>query len=201
MRMALLTAQKMGDDIVQEANKKRDDMLSETENEIEKKRQSFSKECADEEARLETAKARTLKFIQASREIIEQHGEFLSRLDEITSEFGGVTEAKHEPEPIRSPEPELPGMTAVSSDGELDDTIKGIDALVSDVLEHGGTAEEPEEAEKTVCAGAAPEKPVGNSVDDSSTQRIDWPDDDEVTTPRPKFDFKDLKFGSNYFED
>lgn len=211
MRMALLTAQKMGDDIVQEAGQKRDEMLDETQKEIDQKRQNFSKEYADEAARLETAKAQTLKFVQASREIMTQHGEFLSRLDEITSEFGGMqtsqpepdVEAEPEHEPARSPEPEISREAAPAETlgKDLDDTIRGIDAFVSDVLEHGGTEEEPEAAAETVRVSAKPQEETDDSVDDSPTRRIEWTDEDEITTPRPKFDFKNLKFGSNYFDE
>ena len=44
-----------------------------------------------------------------------------------------------------------------------------------------------------------------NSPDPDETKRfrrkssgIDWDDDDEPTSPRPKFDFSDLKFGKNF---
>ena len=33
---------------------------------------------------------------------------------------------------------------------------------------------------------------------EGETKRLDWDEEDEFTTPRPKFNFSDLKFGSNY---
>ena len=33
---------------------------------------------------------------------------------------------------------------------------------------------------------------------DGETKRLAWDEEDEMTTPRPKFDFSDLRFGANY---
>jgi len=232
MRMALLTAQKMGDDIVQEAKKKSDEMLAQSQQEIDDRRQSFAKEQADESARLEAAKEQTVRFVQASREIMTRHSDFLSRLDEITQEFGGVSAPSQEPAPaeaaetVRSPEPEpqaaAPAAPAAENapldDDAMADTIRDIDACVAGALGDGAAPAAPAAAAQPASnvqpfapaaapaqeAAAAPEadEPAApEDIADEPTKRIDFPDDDEPVTPRPKFNFKDLKFGSHYFDE
>jgi cell division initiation protein len=94
MRMALLTAQKMGDDLISEAKMKSEAMLTDTETAVNRRLSELSHEISDEEARLQAVKESTAQVVEASQEIIKQHMVFLSRLNEITS-----PDAEPEPEP------------------------------------------------------------------------------------------------------
>ena len=216
MRMALLTAQKMSDEMVEESRKKSEDMMADAREQAENTRQRLEQEFAQEQAKLDAAKEKTAAFVQASRQIIDQYMDFLAKLDSVTQEYGGVTAPQtkaEEPEPVRSPEPEPVRKAedkAPSGEVELDDTIKEIDSFVADVLdgeksrENGKKDEAPAPAPAAVDDGETRRidtdavKSAAGDVDDSPTRRIKWDEEDELTTPRPKFNFDDLKFGSNY---
>jgi cell division initiation protein len=145
MRMALLTAQKMGDDIVADANRKSADIIHRAESESEDRLNRLRARVTDEEERLRTAAAQTEQFVNASREIIRSHLEFLARLEQI-----------HKP---TKTEPEL---VPVREDS-IDNAVKEIDGNV--------------------------EKAIGNI---GQKQSGDAADDEEHTSPRPKFRFEDL---------
>ncbi|MGM9522439.1 MAG: DivIVA domain-containing protein [Oscillospiraceae bacterium] len=199
MRMALLTAQKMSDEMVEESKKKCDEMLENAQKQADTAKQQLSEEFSHEQMKLEAAKIKTAAFVQASRQIIDQYNEFLNKLDSVTQEYGGAQEPSRaaQEEPKRSPEPEPVGASAGSArEVELDETIKEIDSFVADVMDGKAGKQEPgAETGRTDASEAG-----SQDVDDSPTRRIEWNEEDELTTPRPKFNFDDLKFGTNYSE-
>jgi cell division initiation protein len=143
MRMALLTAQKMGDDIVTDANRKSADIIHRAEAESEDRLNRLRVRVTDEEERLRTASAQTEQFVNASREIIRSHLEFLARLEQIHKP------AKPEPVSVR--------------EDNIDSAVKEIDGNVEKAIGDGG------------------QKQSGDATDD-----------EEHTSPRPKFRFEDL---------
>jgi len=95
MRMALLNAQKMGDEITIKANKERDEILQRTDEEVKATLGDVEKRCADEETRLALATKETAKFIELSQAIMRKHAEFLDKLENarrvVKSPKGGST--------------------------------------------------------------------------------------------------------------
>ena len=83
MRMALLTAQKMGDDLLAEAKEKSNSLLSQTDFEAKKKMEQLRYEIEAEEARLKAAKEKTAEFVKSFRDLVSSHSEFLSNLDNM----------------------------------------------------------------------------------------------------------------------
>jgi len=81
MRMALLTAQRMGEEITSEATRTKNEMLQKAEEEVREKMSDTAKRCADEERRLEAATKETAKFIEVSQAIMRKHAEFLEKLE------------------------------------------------------------------------------------------------------------------------
>lgn len=84
MRMALLTAQKMGDEMMSDAKNKSEAMIKEAEDEVAAKLAEGEKLIKDEEYRLATAKDATQIFIAKSRELLDQHNECLLGLDDLS---------------------------------------------------------------------------------------------------------------------
>ena len=83
MRMALVTAQKMGGEIVEQAKAKGDAMLAEV-NEIAKKRSMELKRKLDtEEARLAAAERKTEEFSRKVLDLIAEETSFIQRLGEF----------------------------------------------------------------------------------------------------------------------
>ncbi len=205
MRMALLTAQKTSEDMRAETKAKCDEMLAEAARAADEARAKALEDITHEDMKLEAAKIKTAAFVQASRQIIEQYQSFLDKLDTVTADYGGARDAApraEEPkEPVFSPEPERPRAPETSGEAEPE----------TDAPE---TPREDPPAPEGVDTSVEEEK-RGEPDMDAATRRIDvdavrriyggsgdskrvWDEEDELTTPRPKFDFSDLRFGSNY---
>ncbi len=199
MRMALLTAQKMADDIIAEANSKKEAMLAEASGEVERIRAANAQAIAVENAKLSAAKEQTAAFLQASQQLLSRQQEFLTRLEGVTgADIPAAAPAEpaeapaeeeiEEPaaEEAAAPAPAVPAAEEEDGEVEFGDAIKDISAVITGALADGPEIEEPAPDEKTKVLGA---------VSDAAAQ---WSEDDEKTTPRPRFQFDDLQFGSNY---
>ncbi len=255
MRMALLSAQKMSDDMLAETKKKCDDMLAEANRASDASRAKVAENITQEDMKLEAAKIKTSSFVAASRQIIEQYQAFLNKLETVTAEYSeGAPEAKQvpapapapaptqdtvryeppvqpappapvqppvqervkplvapEPVPAPAPEPVAAPTPAPAPEPEKKATEEDVQSIIDELL--SGTPA-PEPAPEPVPAPA----PAPATEDRAATRRIDidavrryysgdgdakraWDEEDELTTPRPKFDFTDLKFGSNYADE
>ena len=83
MRATLLTAQKMADTIVHEAEEKRDSILAEAEQGAQEKIQHLRQELSTAESRLQEGQQELARFIEASRAICGKQLQFLDRLPEL----------------------------------------------------------------------------------------------------------------------
>ena len=121
MRATLLTAQKMADSIVKEAEQKRDGMLAEARAQAQSQMGELDSQRRESEARLAQGKQELADFIATVRGACEKELEFLSRLDSLAvspeqpstdAQMGAAAEEIHahlagpEPEPQPEPEPE-----------------------------------------------------------------------------------------------
>lgn len=183
MRMALLTAQRLGDEITAEAKKKSDELLSQTENDVRDRLLEMKSKFAEEEARLKTVREESRKFILASQEIMKQHLGFLTKIEEFNRDPEMSTDGMAEPVQADIPEPE-PEIV-----DEISETTKQIDnalfGLTEDNDDPFASLFNEEEAAKVF----------------RQKREFDKPDDLEPTSPRPRFDFNNLKFGANYSGD
>jgi cell division initiation protein len=176
MRMALLTAQRMSEEITSEAKKKSEEMLRQADKDVRDRLSDMNNRFTAEEERLKALKAETNKYVKASQEIVRQYTQFLTKLEDVSSEMV-LPERQREPEPVyeEAPEPARAEETAASAD-DIDFDITDPEA---DPFSKLFKAEEP--------------------VREKRSKYDDEPEDDlEATSPRPKFDFNNLKFGSNY---
>ena len=83
MRATLLTAQRMADTIIREAEVKRDEMLAATKTSVEERLASYHRELAEAEARLQQGQEELTRFIAASRALCNQELRFLEQLPAI----------------------------------------------------------------------------------------------------------------------
>jgi len=179
MRMALLTAQRLGDEIKNEAKKKSEEMLAQAEAEIRSRLGEMKAKLAEEEEKLRRAKEETRRFVQASQEILRQHASFLERLESLgleTKEEEPAEEAAETPPEAQQPETE----TAAAE-------------------------EEPANPDDPFGMHSAPaeEDPFDRIFRDEETvrfirKRLNGGDSEEQDSTKPRFDFSDLKFGKNY---
>lgn len=119
MRKALLTAQRMADDMVKEAEEKRDYVLSHAEEEARKKVQELGREIAAEEQRLADAKTVTAAFVAKLKELYRHEMDYL----------GGLSQLAPAPEAVSEPPQKEPVLQAAypEPEEELEDT-KEMDA-------------------------------------------------------------------------
>lgn len=181
MRMALLTAQKMGDEMLDESKKKSSSMIEAANEEARKKRGELAREISSENERLRIAKQKTKQFILSAKTVTAKYEEFLNSLEAMDL---AVEEAPVQEEPAPAPEK--------TREEKVNDTAKEIDNFVSQML--------AKEAKAAPAAAPVPEdEDEPTKLFRIKNQMIE--DDDEPTTPRPRFDFDDLKFGTNYRDD
>jgi len=178
MRMALLTAQRMGEEITVEANKQKEETIRSADEEIRAKLDETAKRVADEEWRLSVAAKETAKFIQLSQAIMQKHSEFLTKLET----------ARRTVRPDLEPAPPPPTH----------------EEQIADVAEQIGSA-----VEKLTGLDASVPEPASNNTDDAQplslfndmsepAKHLSDADESDSVSPRPKFDFDDLKFGANF---
>jgi cell division initiation protein len=182
MRMALLTAQRLGDEITSEAKKKSEELLAQTEAEVRIRLSEMKSKFAEEEERLRRAKEETRRFVQASQEILRQHAAFLERLEGVGKEPEGDKPAEEVEE--TAPEAQQPEP------------------------EPEATPEEPVSSDDPFGMHSAPEKddPFDRIFRDEETvrlirNRINGGEEEDLDATKPRFDFGDLKFGKNYSGD
>ncbi|MCL2080144.1 MAG: DivIVA domain-containing protein [Oscillospiraceae bacterium] len=128
MRMALLTAQRMGEEITVEATRTKEEMIRSADEEVKSKLSSISKQIALEEARLLAASKETSKFLDLSHAILRKHSELLKKLDAANQQIkpppagGGATPTGGGAPPVGvgvpPPAPPLAGGTAPSAYAE-----------------------------------------------------------------------------------
>lgn len=127
MRATLLTAQKMADSIVHEAEAKRDQILAQAETGAREKIEDYRRELGEEEERLRQGQLELSKFIAASREICSKELSFLEQLSQMpvaapapAAEPAPVEEieekvmAAFKEQPVEEPEAEPAGEPAAA---------------------------------------------------------------------------------------
>ena len=183
MRMTLLTAQRMGEEITIEANKKKDEMIRGAEAEAQARIAETARLIADEEFRLSVAAKETAKFIELSQAIIHKHSEFLTKLE--TARRAVV------PEPVPPPPP------PPSFEETIADTAEQIGNAVERLTDTGAYAPDDEPVPDYEDEPDSP--PLSLFEDEGEpTKAFNTKGTDDSVSPRPKFDFDDLKFGSNF---
>ena len=101
MRATLLTAQKMADSIVREAEQKRDQMLAQAEADAHEKVGQLQQELEEAKARLRQGQQELAKFIASSRDICSQELRYLEQLPQLPVDVPPVRHRRRPP-PLRS---------------------------------------------------------------------------------------------------
>ena len=174
MRKALMTAQRMADEMVQEAEKKRDAILQEAEEAAKSKTENIRKEIEAEQFRLTSAQSATAAYIARVRALHEKELSYLDQLHELAPDAAPAVDAVEEA--VSEIDDNVHRLLAQAM---ADATAENIKAKVADepVEDLSDTAEFPVVEESS----AAPEEKPAEDLD--STRRID---------------FGNLQFGRDY---
>ena len=156
MRATLLTAQRMADSIVREAEAKRDEMMAQAQDAARDKIQQYREELAICEERLNQGRLELARFVAESRAVCEKQLAFLGELPELQ-----VTAAAAAPAP------------------ETDATADEIGEKVMAAFAAETAEEEAEEEQESAAAAVAEEtgNPFGADEEDVEvTRRINLSD-------------------------
>lgn len=149
MRATLLTAQKMADSIVREAEAKRDQMLAQAEVDAQAKIAALKQETADAEERLRKGQLQLAQFIAASREVCNRQLKYLEDLPEIPVAVPAAPAAPVVEEDNSVAEIEEKVMAAFAKEAEEEPAPVEEPAPAADPYPEGNPFEEAEPVEAT----------------------------------------------------
>ena len=170
MRATLLTAQRMADSIVKEAEQKRDQMMTQAEIDAKMKITRLKNETAANEARLRQSQTELEKFSAAIRAVCEKEIQILTELPQM---------------PVETPQEE-----------KADDSVQEIEDHVmaafgeAEPAEQESAEQEPADAETSAEAPAEEADPAGDTGDP-------FADFQDLSATR-QINLDELKFGRNY---
>lgn len=117
MRATLLTAQKMADSIVHEAEAKRDELVAKAEAEAHARLEELRRELQEAEDRLHQGQAELARFITASRDLCAKQVQFLDQLPKLPVEVPAAP--VHEEPPVQEIEERVMASFAEQDQGEV----------------------------------------------------------------------------------
>ena len=176
MRKALMTAQRMADDMVREAEEKKAALLAQAEEEAQKRLGDLAKEREAEEYRLEQAKASTAAFVAQLRTLYAGQAEFLNKLSDLAP-----VEAAVEADPVDE---------AVS---EIDDNVQRLlaKAMAEATIENQklDAQEQAEDLEDTAEFPAVTQEELAAAQEEEKR---------DFSARTSRIDFGELQFGRDY---
>lgn len=171
MRAALLTAQRMANTMVEEAEEKKKSMLAGAEDEARAKIGALQGEIELEQCKLNAAKAATADFLQKTRELAQAQLALIERAPDLTPE-------------------EIVGDKTAEQKAETD-----VNAIEERILAaFRPTEAAPEEA----APEAAPAEENAVKAEEAKAEPLEPDDSPFVETASHAIRLDDLKFGRNY---
>ena len=184
MRKALMTAQRMADDLVREAEGKKAQILAEAEESARARVADLQRQVEDEEFRLRSAQEQTASFVEQMRALYTGQVQFLAKLEQLAPE-----RPAEEPDPVE--------QTA----SEIDDSVQRLlakamaDATAETVKARAEEETDPDEDMEDTAEFQLVGRPIREEkpAREENPYRLD--DFSERTT---RIDFGDLQFGKDY---
>lgn len=172
MRKALMTAQRMADDLVREAEQKKETMLQDAQLEVAAQVAGLRKEISAEEARLAAAQKATAEYVAKVQFLHKQAQDYLEHLDEITPAPQTVSHVDEAAQEIDDSVQRLLAAAQADVKAELEQEREEQEDTTEFAVDFSAASIEPEEQE-----------------DD---------EDDLEKTAVHHLDFGDLQFGKDY---
>ena len=182
MRKALMTAQRMADDLVREAEAKKAAILAEAEEQAAQRVAELSAQVEAEEYRLRTAQENTAAFVEQMRALYTEQVQFLAKLEELAPEQSAAPAA----DPVEE------------AASEIDDSVQRLLAkAMAEATAENVKAKLEEEAAEEDLSDTAEFEPI--KADLEQTIRVERPTaQDEYAGKTSRIDFGDLQFGKDY---
>ena len=174
MRKALMTAQRMADELVREAEAKKAAILAEAEAEAAKRAENLKGQIEAEEFRLRAAQENTASFVEKMRALYTEQVQFLAKLEEL------------------APEQSIPAADPVEEAvSEIDDNVQRLLAkAMAEATAENVKAKIEQEDEEDDLSDTAEFQPITQAVEKAVRE-----EEVEKTT---RIDFGDLQFGKDY---
>lgn len=170
MRKALLTAQKMADDLVDEAKQKRDKLLQNAETDARARIGEIQQEIRDEQLRLAAAQNATAAYVSKLKELYQHEMDYLNGLSKLTA-------------PAEKADP-------------VDSAVKDIEQNVEKLVRQEDSVPQAEPAPQ--AEGGLYAELMELNRKDGEEQAKGADDEDEVEEPTRRIDFDHLQFGKDY---
>lgn len=185
MRKALLTAQRMADEMVAEAESKKEELLRTVEADAKVRRAQLQQELANEEARLAAARQATAEYLGKLRELYQHEMEYLEGLGRLTAP---------------APQTDKVGETAQAIEHAVEEAVQEEETITIEVpvedRQDGGLYAELMELNRNPAEGERHKRPVRQPIETPPAPETREGEDD--TAPTRRIDFSNLQFGKDY---
>lgn len=178
MRKALMSAQKMADQLVTEAEAKKASIVRDAEAEAKDKIEEIRREVANEQLRLTAAQNATAAYIAKIRELCQHELDYVEGLSKLEA-------AVHQGDQVAA------AAESISS---------AVEKAIGEELPPAEQAEPVEPLEENELYGALKKGPVVSPTIPKTVEPKDEEDEDdeEDENPTRRIDFNHLKFGKDY---
>ena len=177
MRKALMTAQRMADELVREAEAKKAAILAEAEAEAAKRAENLKGQIEAEEFRLRSAQENTASFVEKMRALYTEQVQFLAKLEEL------------------APEQPVAADPVEEAANEIDDNVQRLLAKAMAEATAENVKAKIEQEEEEDLGDTAEFQPITQAVEKAIRQENVREEVSEKTT---RIDFGDLQFGKDY---
>lgn len=184
MRKALLSAQKMADDIVKDAEKKKVELTAAAEREAKERIEVLRTETENEQLRLTAARNATAAYLSKLKDLYQHEMDYLAGLSKLNT-------APVKPDPV--------ARTAEAIGDAVEKAVEEVPDEEPEPLEESPLYEE-------LRRGVVHLHPEADDDDDDdddepagkAAQEEEEEEEEEDATPTRRIDFDNLKFGKDY---
>ena len=177
MRKALLSAQKMADQMVAEAEDKKAALLGQAEREVNEKMAGLRQEVENEQLRLTAAQNATAAYISKLKDLYQHEMDYLSGLSKLTAA------------------PAKPDFVAQAADAIGDAVEKAVEKELPEEAEEPTAPLEGDSLYEELKKGPA-RHAEAEEAPEAEAEEDDTVEEDE--SPTQRIDFNHLKFGKDY---
>ena len=183
MRKALMAAQRMADDLVQEAERKKSELMAQAEKELRDRQAAISKDMQAEEYRLKKAQRDTAAYVEKVRALHVQEEQLLSRLEELYP-----PDTKPETDPVEE------------KASEIDDNVQrllaqAMEQAKAENLRAKAVQEDSRDLSDTAEFPPALQEEDGYPPEDEEEEEVE---DGGSAAPTSRISFGELQFGRDY---
>lgn len=183
MRKALMAAQRMADDLVQEAERKKAEILAQAEKELRDRQALIARDMQAEEYRLKKAQQQTAAYVEKVRALHVQEEQVLARLEELYP-----PETKPAVDPVEE------------KASEIDNNVQRLLArAMEDAAAENLRAKAAEEGPQDLSDTAEfPPAEQEEDYDEGEEYPPEEGEEEDPSAPTSRISFGELQFGRDY---